>query len=113
MELLLKIVGLFENFHEKLEDPSKFLVFFVDFFERIGEEKELWEILQVDKALIHVLQITQNNLVITKIVECLSLILLSNNENHIFDCFAEQILINFQRNDLKVINTIIKKVMFF
>ena len=103
MELLLKIINLFENLHEKLQDPSKFLIFFVDFFERIGEEKELWEILQFDKVLTSVLQKTQNNLIIVRIIECFSLMILSNDDMLVFDSLAEQVLIQFQKSDLDVI----------
>lgn len=102
IELLIKIVTLFQNYHMILEDPSKFLSFFVDFIERIEGEKMFWALLGFEEVFLEILRKTEKPLVIEKIIECVSSMLLSTDDIQLFYSFSNIVLQNFQRNDLKV-----------
>lgn len=103
-ELLLKILSLLQNYHSILMDPSKILAFWIEFIDRIEGEQQFWSLFELEKAFLEILQTKTHPLVIEKVIECVSLMIISanNGSKELFRIFNEVILNCFSSNNLQV-----------
>lgn len=108
LELLVNSLTLLQKYHHLMNDSSPIFKFLLEFLDRTYAEQQ-WQMLEIDQTLCEILKASNQAFVIEKSIECVALMLMTNNEDYLnlYLLFHQIILGHFGNHDLKVIILII------